>query len=246
MLRVLLGIAAAGFLFAQQHPEFEVASIKPNKSLNNGGTWKYDDRGRFIGENIPVKFLITTAFRLKDCQLKNLPGWTDSEKYDIEAKVDGKASQDQNVAMLQGLLADRFNFKYHRARETMPVFALVQARGGMKATESGSGPCPDNAVCGAWFAYRNQIEGKRITTSQVADALTFELDRVVIDQTGLHKTFDIKLTWSPDTDQNGKSDDGEGASIFTAIQEQLGLKLRAAKAPVDIIVVDRIERPSPN
>jgi uncharacterized protein (TIGR03435 family) len=246
MIRALALVAAAGLVLAQQPPKFEVASIKPNKSADNNGTWRYDDHGTFTGENIPVKFLIMTAFKLKESQLSSLPAWTDSEKYDIEAKVEGKTSQEQIVAMLQDLLADRFNFKYHRAKKTMAVYSLVQTKGGIKATGAADGPCPNDAICGAWFARRNQIEGTRITMSQLADALTFQLDRIVVDKTGLRKTFDIKLTWSPDPDPGEKSDDGDGASIFTAVQEQLGLKLEAAKAPVDILIVDRIERPSEN
>ena len=246
MLRALVLVATAGLVLAQQAPKFEVASIKPNKSAEDNGTWSYGDNGRFLGENIPVKFLVLTAFKLKESQLSGLPRWAESEKYDIEAKVEGRASQDQTFAMLQDLLADRFHFQSHRAKKTMPVYSLVQAKRGVKATESANGPCPKDATCGAWFASRNQIGGMRITMSQVAAALTFDLDRVVVDKTGLHKTFDVKLTWSPDPGAGEKSDDDEGGSIFTAIQEQLGLRLEAAKAPVEILVVDHIERPSEN
>jgi len=246
VLRALAFLAVAGLVLAQQAPKFEVASIKPNKSADNNGTWRYDDHGKFIGENIPVKFLILTAFRLKEAQLSGLPAWADSEKYDIEAKAEGKTTQDQNIAMLQNLLADRFNFKHHQAKKTMPVYFLVRAKRGMKAPESADGPCPTDAICGAWFSRRNQIEGTRITTAQLADALTFQLDRIVVDRTGLRNTFDIKLTWSPEPDSGDKSGDVDGASIFTAVQEQLGLKLEAAKAPVDILVVDHVERASEN
>jgi uncharacterized protein (TIGR03435 family) len=242
MARVL---AAAFFLClevasAQEPLKFEVASIKANKSTNNNGTWRTGDNGRFIGENIPLEFLVLTAFKLKESQLANLPGWADSEKYDIEAKVEGKATQDETSVMLQSLLVDRFNLKYHREKKTMAVYSIVAAKGGVKAKESKDGPCPTTAICGSWFARSNQIEGTRITMPQLADALTFQLDRIVVDKTGVRKTFDIKLTWSSDPD------DTEGASIFTAVQEQLGLKLEAAKAPVEVLVVDHIERPSEN
>ena len=245
MLRALVLFAAAGLVLAQQTPKFAVVSIKPNKSADNNGTWRYD-QGRFIGENIPVKFLIMTAFKLKESQLSNLPKWADSEKYDIEAKAECKTSQDQNITMLQDVLVERFRFQYYRAKKTMSVYSLFQTKRGIKATESAEGPCPNKTICGAWFSHGNQIDGARITMSQVADALTFQLDRVVVDKTGSRKTFDIKLTWNSDSDPNEKSNDGEGTSIFTAVQEQLGLKLEAAKAPVDILVVSHMERPSEN
>jgi len=239
MPRLLIAIALVSLALAQQ-PSFEVASIKPNKSAGNNGTWRSGDNGRFTGENIPVDLLIVTAFKLKESQLSNLPKWAESEKYDIEAKTTGKASQDQMIAMLQALLRDRFSLKYHRAKKTMPVYSLVVGKSGIKAAASNDGPCPTDAICGSWFSRRNQIEGKRITMTQLADALTFQLDRIVIDKSGLHKTFDILLTWSPD------QDDIEGPSIFTAVQEQLGVKLEASKAPVDMFVIDHIETPSDN
>ncbi len=93
-------------------PQFEVASIKPNKSADLGGTWRVAPGGRFTGENIPLKFLLTTAYHLKESQISGIPsGWTESEKYDIIAKGEGNPTQEQMIAMLQGLLADRFKLK---------------------------------------------------------------------------------------------------------------------------------------
>jgi uncharacterized protein (TIGR03435 family) len=159
MPKALIAIVLSSLALAQQ-PSFEVATIKPNKSAENNSTWRSGDNGRFSGENIPIKFLIMTAFKLKESQIGDLPKWTESEKYDIEAKATGKTSQDQMFSMLQDLLHDRFNLRYHRAKKTMSVYMLVAAKGGVKAKESKEEPCPADMMCGSVFSRRNQIEGK--------------------------------------------------------------------------------------
>jgi uncharacterized protein (TIGR03435 family) len=238
-------LAAAAF--SQPPPKFEVASIKPNTSADHNSTWR-SGTDRFTGENIPIRFLIMTAFRIKESQLAGLPGWTGIAKYDIEAKAEGTPSQEQIYGMLQSLLAERFQLKYHRAKKTMSVFALVPAKGGIKVELSKEGPCPlpPPNYCGQWFSGSNHADGTRLMMPQLADALTFNLDRIVVDKTGFKKTFDVKLTWSAEPDPADKTDVSEGPSIFTAVQEQLGLRLEAAKAPVDVLVVDHLERPSEN
>ena len=237
-------------------PQFEVASIKPNKSADLGGTWRVAPGGRFTGENIPLKFLLTTAYHLKESQISGIPGWTESEKYDIVAKGEGNPTQEQMIAMLQGLLGDRFKLTYHQVTRELPVFTLVVAKNGIKLRESGEGSCvvpgadvppvapgqrpPD--FCGTFFARRSRIDGTRITISQLIVALDTQLDRPLIDKTGLTGAWDVHLVWSPD---DGPDND-TGPSIYTALQEQLGLRLEATKGPVPVLVIDHIERPSEN
>jgi uncharacterized protein (TIGR03435 family) len=237
-------------------PQFEVASIRPNKSADMGGTWRIAPGGRFTGENISLKFLLTTAYHLKESQISGTPGWIDSEKYDIVAKGEGNPTQDQMVAMLQGLLADRFQLRYHRAAKELPVYALVAAKGGIKLRESKEGSCvvpgPGDAAvapgqrvpnfCGTYFWGRNRVDGTRITMSQLIVALDSQLDRPLIDKTGLSGVWDVHLVWNSDDSAN----DDTGPSIYTALQEQLGLKLEATKGAVQILVIDHIERPSEN
>src|SRR5205823_4146538 len=107
--------------------------------------------------NIPIKFLIMTAFRIKESQLTGLPGWTDDAKYDIVAKAEGTPSLEQIYGMLQSLLTDRFQLQYHHTKKTMSVYALVPAKGGIKAEASKEGACPlpPPNYCGQWFAGRN-------------------------------------------------------------------------------------------
>jgi uncharacterized protein (TIGR03435 family) len=248
-IRLVAAMLVAAAAFGQQPFKFDVASIKPNTSAGNNATWRFGGTSTFTGENISIRFLILTAFRIKESQLAGLPGWTDGAKYDIVAKSEAKLTQEQIYGMLQSLLTDRFQLKYHRTKKTMPVFALVPAKSGIKVTESKDGPCPlpPPNFCGQWYSRRNQIDGTRLMMSQLADALTFNLeDRIVVDKTGYKKTFDVKLTWSPDPDAGDKNDTPEGPSLFTAVQEQLGLRLEAAKAPVEVIVVDHIEKPTEN
>jgi uncharacterized protein (TIGR03435 family) len=160
------------------------------------------------------------------------------------------------IAMLQGLLADRFKLKYHQVAKELPVYALVVAKGGIKLQESKEGSCvvpgPGDApiepgqrspnFCGTYFWRRNQVDGTRITMSQLIVALDGRLDRPLIDKTDLSGVRDVHLTWNPD---DGPNDDA-GPSIYTALQEQLGLRLEATKGAVPVLVIDHIERPSEN
>jgi uncharacterized protein (TIGR03435 family) len=152
------------------------------------------------------------------------------------------------VAMLQGLLVDRFKLRYQLVTRELPVYALVAAKGGVKLqTKEGScvaagtveaqGQRPPG-VCGTYFWRGGQVDGFRITMSQLVVALDSQLDRPLIDKTGLSGAWDIHLAWNPDDDA--------GPSIYTALQEQLGLKLEAAKAPAQVLVIDHIERPGEN
>ncbi len=241
-------------------PHFEVASIKPNRSAERGATWRFDSGGRFAGENISLKFLITTAWTLKESQLSGLPGWADSEKYDIQAKTEGTLSEDQTFAMLRTLLADRFKMTSHWVTKKQSVFALVIAKGGVKLLPSKEGSCvvasADHApvqpgekapdYCGTYFARGGQVDGHRILISQLMVALGSQLDYPLIDKTGLKGAYDVHFTWNPDDTVTDGADNSAGASIFTSLQEQLGLRLDSTKGPVKVLVIDNIEKPSEN
>lgn len=265
MKRRLIILIAAGVLrlCAQINaapPHFEVASIKPNRSAEQNATWRFDSGGRFAGENIPLKILITTAWTLKESQLSGLPGWADSEKYDVQAKTEGTLSEDQTFAMLRTLLADRFKMTSHWVTRKQSVFALVIAKGGVKLQPSKEGSCvvasadiapvqsgekaPD--YCGTYFARGGQVDGHRILISQLMVALGSQLDYPLIDKTGLKGAYDVHFTWNPDEATNEGADNSAGASIFTSLQEQLGLRLQSTKGPVKVLVIDRIEKPSEN
>lgn len=239
-------------LTSAAQPGFEVASIKQNTSAGTNGTWRFTGGGLFNGENINLRFLISTAFQLRDYQLSGIPGWADSAKYDIAARGEGAMDESQIRAMLQSLLEDRFKLKYHRVTKEGPVYALIPARSGIRVQESKEGPCtpPDPkshepVTCDTWFSYRNRIEAKRTTMPHLAQALSMQTDRPVIDKTGFTRSFDAVLEWTPTEVSNDPNGD-TGPSIFTALQEQLGLKLESQKGQVETLVIDHIEMPGEN
>lgn len=239
-------------------PEFEVASIKPNTSADMNGGFRFNSgSGLFIGENIPLRFLIASAFQVRDYQLSGVPGWVNQVKYDIQARGPGNPGEEQIAAMLRSLLKGRFHFEYHKVTKEGPIYVLMPAKGGIKLQESKEGPCalpaadkaepdkPATVECDTFNTRRSQVDAKRITMPKFVIALSSTLDRPVIDGTGYTKTFDAHLEWTPTevaTDPNGEP----GPSVFTAIQEQLGLRLEAQKGPVETLVIDRIERPTDN
>ncbi len=163
------------------------------------------------------------------------PDWLNFERYDIAAKYPVGTPLDQVRVMLQNLLADRFKLKMHRESKELPIYALVAAKNGPKLTESAPG------TQGSIGMSNGHLSGKgRASLVALADRLSgpvFQLGRPVMDRTGISELYDFSLDWAPDTEP----------SLFTALQEQLGLRLEAQKGAVEVIVVDSMERkPSPN
>jgi uncharacterized protein (TIGR03435 family) len=256
-------------------PGFEVASIKRN-TRGDRGVRISAPPGRFNAENVWVRFLIQFAWGVKDFQISGGPGWSGADRYDViattgAATAEGKAGLEQRKLMLRSLLEDRFQLMVHRESKELPVYELVAAKGGIKLRPSKVGSCvapgpnlPPLApgqkpnFCGGLTMSPRSLDGTAITMEQVTTSLSQTLQRTVIDKTGFTSTFDVHIEWTADQSTPGlmapglapvapaASDDPTGRSIFTAIQEQLGLKLEPAKAPVEVLVIDRLERPSEN
>jgi uncharacterized protein (TIGR03435 family) len=186
-----------------------------------------------------------TAYKLKESQLAGAPGWTETERYNIDAKAEANASEDQLIAMLQGLLEERFKLKYHRVEKKMTVFAVVAGKSGLKIAEGKPGSCNDRK-CGSYSSGPRQIDGTGITMQQLADLLSNLMDRLVIDQSGRNGIFNVHMIWSAEGDKLDTNGDDTGPSIFTAIEDQLGLRLQATSAAVPTLIIDHIERPSEN
>lgn len=259
---------------------FEVASIKPNKS-GSGGMALMMEPGRFTATNIPIRLIIKFAYNLQsDAQLTGGPGWINSEKYDIEGKESDsfvesmkghsfeEAAQHTRL-MVQSMLVDRFNLKLKREMKKLPVYALIVASHGPKLAETRRTPLPrvggkftaSHEFRGIQFVGLGHIKGSAATTGLLADELTKQLGRLVVDDTGLKGHYDFVLKWTPEENQklllmratggNPTIDkiapaEPSSPSIFTAVQEQLGLKLKAERAPVDVLVIEHIDRPSAN
>jgi bla regulator protein blaR1 len=257
-------------------PVYEVASIKPNKSGNNMLRFKITPDGLSLTGGT-LHMLIENAYDVQYFQITGDPSWFKSEKYDIEAKMDGsvaeelrKLSDDQRAAetrrMLQALLADRFQLKLHRDTKELPVYALVIAKTGLKVHEATPGDAYPNGFkgpdsrggAGMMFMEGNggPVRGQGIPMANLVHFLSQQLGRIVVDKTGLTGKYDFTLQWTPDESQgppggppgidNAPPPDTSGPSIFTAIQEQLGLKLESQKGPVEILVIDHAEKPSAN
>jgi uncharacterized protein (TIGR03435 family) len=229
---------------ADAHPSFAVAAIKPHDpdSRRQG----FDAQGdRFTVRNQTVASLMQFAYSIYWRQIVDAPDWVFHDRYDIEGKTDteGEPNLSQQQEMLQKLLADRFGLKFHRDKRELSVYALQIAKGGPKLTAAANPDAqPDQDATG------NGTDLTQIYTSSSMGhfilGMQFFLDRPIVDQTGLTGRYDFKLRYAPD--ESHATDPNAPPGIFTAIQQQLGLKLEATKAQTDVFVIDRAEKPSPN
>jgi uncharacterized protein (TIGR03435 family) len=240
---------------ANANPAFEVATIKPSDPARPGQIVTL--RGvEVITTNTTLHDLINLAYWLHPKQLAGGPAWTESDKFDLTGKPDapGQPSVDQMKMMIQKLLADRFQLKFHFEKRELPVYAIRIAKTGAKITKSDADPngLPGwnfgRNASGTVFTFRNS------PMSQFTALLQNSMDRPVVDQSGLSERYDFTLTFTPDAPQAAligvpppAADNPDAApDLYTAFQQQLGLKLEATKAPVDVMVIDKAEKPSDN
>lgn len=239
-----------------QRPTFEVASIKRNTSVGQLSSINGQPGGRLTVTNHTLRHIVQNINRLQSYQIAGGPDWVDADRWNIVAKAEGNPSFDQMMAMMQTLLADRFKLVTHREARELPIYALVLARAdgrfGPQIRESNSTECTPGAEaararatapppppgsrprCGTRFN-TGVIMTSSVTMADVARTLSLAAERQVVDRTGLTAKYDLDLTWK---------DDAEGPSFFTAIQEQLGLKLDAQRGPVEVLVIDSAQRPT--
>jgi uncharacterized protein (TIGR03435 family) len=232
---------------AQTPDVFDVASVKLNTTHVRGGYPGLAPGGqRFTATNLPLVALIMLAYNVTPNQISGVPSSLGRETYDIEAECEHPIKQAQALRMLQTLLADRFKLILHRETKEQPIYALVVAKGGPKLREDAQESAPDRRG----FVY------KSTSMSVLALILSQTTGRTVVDKTGLNGRYDFSLEYTPERAgkgvPEGREEGREGASnpngpsIFTAVQEQLGLKLEPQKGPVEFIVVDHAEEPSAN
>ncbi len=233
----------------EENFHFEVISIHPNRS-GEGRSSIRTNPDNFRIKNLPIKVLVMGAYEifLQD-ELTHLPQWADDESYDVIAKLDEKtlalykqlSREDQekfSTRLQKSLLIERFGFRAHTETHLSPAFDLVIARGGLKVKEAP----PDEK--NSSVIYAGKIDARALRFENLVLILCLDANRRVIDKTGLGaKKFDFVLTWTPEQSQTAEN---PGTSIYTALEEQLGLKLVATKAPVEVVVVDHIEKPSEN
>jgi uncharacterized protein (TIGR03435 family) len=259
---LLAGIAALNLASAQvpdaatTRPAFAVASVKPTDlSLGQQIDMRALPGGTVTATAVTLKFLITVAYGVEDVQISGGPAWLDTAKFDILAKpADGVNLQ--ALPMLQSLLEDRFNLVVRRENKDLSVYVLKLANAGgplgPNLKESALGACPVEVAtpgtvpCGGFALYEGRLTGNRDQLSALTKPLSRIVGRPVVDKTGLTQYFDLTLEWALDLARAGANTDSNLPSIFTALQEQLGLKLEAAKEPTETLVVERAGKPSEN
>ena len=255
---------------------FEVATVKPAPPGDNRIAILGQPGGRFVANNVTLKMLMGTAWRVRDFQIFGGPGWAGTDRWNIEAKAEAGAIPPPSgppdptvipplMLMVQSLVEDRFQLKMHKETRELPIYELVVARGGpkIKPSEDQSplslgptqrgGPIPR----GNMRMGRGDLEATGVPVSNFIVGLSQQLGRPVIDKTGLKGLYDIKLQWTPELGQGlgplgppggpePPPPPADGPSIFTAIQEQLGLRLESTKGPVEVFVIDSAQKPSEN
>lgn len=237
-------------------PVFEVATIKP--SQYPGASLKLSPGGLFEASGTTLSLLIKFAYDLHARQISGGPSWLETEKYDVTGKPDkpGRPSLPQLKAMIRKLLEDRFQLTVHHEKRELPVYAITVAKSGAKLVENDTDP---SGVWGGQGISPRSLGFKNMTMAEFANVLQQAgtiVDRPVVDQTGLGSTrYDFAMKWTPDASQSQPGqgadhpvDDAAGAppGLFTAFEEQLGLKLESTKTQVDAMVIDKVEKPSEN
>jgi uncharacterized protein (TIGR03435 family) len=262
----LVAFAAIDIPVRAQSPAFEVASIKRNDSGSSNASSRALPGGRVSMTNRTLRDIVREVYRLPMSQIAGGPEWVDKDHWDIVAKAEGDPGFERIVVMMQGLLAERFKVVLHREPREQSIYALVFARADRKlgpqirpssvdcdalvkaaAARGGMPPRTENQrpLCGTSVTYGKMMTSAT-TMADLVRVLTGWAGRSIVDKTGLSGTFDIDLTWTPEpaaTAGGPAPAPSEGASLFTAIQEQLGLKLDAQRGPVEMLVIGSAERP---
>jgi uncharacterized protein (TIGR03435 family) len=227
---------------ASSGARFVVSTVKPSSAATSGSSGIYTGHGRLDGKNVTLKRCIIGAYGIGPHQVVGGPDWIDTLRWDIEAKADRDIDDDATLnAMQASLCVDRFKLVMHKEIRTLPAYVLEIDKGGPKLEKAKGGDSDTEMNTGS--GGRATLEVRNTDLDLFAAVLARKMDLPVVNRTGLKGIYDFKLKWTPDGTSAASGPDA--LSIFTAIQE-LGLKLRPAKAPVEVLVVDHAEMPSAN
>ncbi len=252
-LGTLRSLIAASIALARLYGQsFDVASVRPHDPSNPRFVVHMPNAGHFAAEGAPVKLLVMLAYNLQESQVEGGPTWLSTEKWDITAKCDDDHhSADETKRMLQRMLEERFSLQIHRETVQRPVYVLTVAKGGPKFKPSEKKATNIHSGGHSFLMERESIAG-------MTKVLATALGRPVVDQTELMGLYDLSLVWDDAPVRDGGVPGANGldtrepivgdehGSIFTALEEQLGLRLEASRAPVEVLVVDGVERPTSN
>jgi uncharacterized protein (TIGR03435 family) len=247
-MRVVTSLAffVSGVVCAQSGVplRFEVASVKPSTDQSSGSSGGKSGHGRLTLTNATLKRCIMGAYGLGPNLIAGGPDWLDSDRFEIVAKSEQSDGDEVLMKMLQTLLAERFKLAVHRETRTIRAYVLEVAKNGPKLDKAKD----DNAITRNG---RGLIDAKAISMIRFAEVLSRQMDLPVVNQTGLEGAFDLKLEWDSESEKKVKLPADipsveSGPSLFTAIQQQLGLRLSTLKTPVEVLVIDHAEKPSEN
>jgi uncharacterized protein (TIGR03435 family) len=237
-----------------------VASIRTNASSDTGQTIGARPGGRFVGRNVTGSDLVASAYGLRlQGQIVGAPDWFSRARFDVEAaaeKAEAGAGWDRLMMMLRTLLEDRFGLKARAETREVPAYALRRGPA-LRLTPARFEDCapPPTGFCGGFQTGPGRVTGRHVSVGQVAALLTGRTGRMVIDETGIDGRYDLELTWTPENapPPGGPTPDGSaapfdpsGPSIFTAVREQLGLRLDTTRGPMQVLVIESVHRPSDN
>ena len=263
-MKVLIALLCSiATVVAQADATFEVASLKRNTSLSENGGGGPRPGGRYRLTNMPARSMISFAWNIPSNRVLGGPAWIVTDRYDVEATMPENTTPDESRGMLRSLLRDRFSVRVHLEQRDLPVYYLRLSRPDGQLgpqLERSAFDCsnvaarkqeaaaavaarPGRMLCG-FTADTGMLDAGGTTMEALAEILTFQAGRPVIDRTGLTGGYNALLKWTPALGADAPPADA--VSIFTAVQEQLGLKLEGGTAPLDVVVVDRIERPTEN
>jgi uncharacterized protein (TIGR03435 family) len=246
VLFVIVALSVAVFPRSRVHaetdrePAFEVTSVTPNTSgaLAVGGPADRFSNGQFHITNVPLRLLIRQLFQVQEQELIGGPAWLDTARWDISGRTTSESAA--LLPMIRSLLRDRFQLETHFEKRELPVYTLALAR-----TDGSLGPTIRPTTEPPNFRQGIGTLAGRAPVNVIVSVLAFATQRHVVDRTGLHGTYDVNLHWQPtNLPPNVTPDVPNSPPIFTAVQEQLGLKLESTTAPVDVLVIDRVEKPA--
>ena len=236
--------------------QFEVASLKPSDGTRRGGGIRPAQGGqRYEAINCPIKLMIQVAYRVKAEQVVGGPSWMDTDRFDMEAKADRPSNADELHVMLMNLLVERLQLKYHHEKKDMAMYALTVDKSGAKLKPHEAANAGEPWIDQAQVKF---LHMKLKATSAPMDYFAFRLstllDRPVVDLTNLHGGYDFDLEYTralpPEFPEggkiNGEDPDTSGPTLFAALKQQLGLELKPGKGPVEVIVIDHVEKPTAN
>lgn len=227
-------------------PSFEVAVIKPSDPNDKNQAFGLEGHRIHI-ENNSMIGILCFAYSIQKSQIVNAPAWFDEQRWDIDGvpDVEGKPSWDQYRHMVQKLLTARFGLKMHPDRRELSVYTLTVAKSGPRLAKSTRDPDANSDSSGHGIGTGQYMKFTNVSMADFAHVVQMMgLDKPVVDQTNIPGRFDFELTWTPDAIR--ATEPNAPPTLFTAVQEQLGLKLEAARTPTDVFVIDAATRPTRN